>query len=157
MSEPLRREQIENWVSDFVGSDAFRAFSGAVEEFAVPVLVEFLSAACDHRGVDVADVEDADLRCALLERVARLNVPASARARIPEMCAALLAQLEAEGRLGGGRQLGAFVRALGPAFQEAASGKARPFERPGSKLGRNDPCPCGSGLKYKKCCMRGGD
>jgi len=22
-----------------------------------------------------------------------------------------------------------------------------------SKIGRNDPCPCGSGLKYKKCCM----
>ncbi|MFO7972196.1 MAG: M24 family metallopeptidase, partial [Desulfobacterales bacterium] len=22
------------------------------------------------------------------------------------------------------------------------------------KLGRNDPCPCGSGLKYKKCCLR---
>ncbi|MDQ1317346.1 MAG: uncharacterized protein QG588_998, partial [Candidatus Poribacteria bacterium] len=21
-----------------------------------------------------------------------------------------------------------------------------------SKTGRNDPCPCGSGLKYKKCC-----
>jgi methionyl aminopeptidase len=23
------------------------------------------------------------------------------------------------------------------------------------KVGRNDPCPCGSGLKYKKCCLRG--
>ena len=22
----------------------------------------------------------------------------------------------------------------------------------GSKVGRNDPCPCGSGKKYKKCC-----
>ncbi len=22
------------------------------------------------------------------------------------------------------------------------------------KIGRNTPCPCGSGLKYKKCCMR---
>lgn len=22
----------------------------------------------------------------------------------------------------------------------------------GEKTGRNDPCPCGSGLKYKKCC-----
>ena len=22
----------------------------------------------------------------------------------------------------------------------------------GHKIGRNDPCPCGSGLKYKKCC-----
>lgn len=24
--------------------------------------------------------------------------------------------------------------------------------RKGEKVGRNDPCPCGSGLKYKKCC-----
>ena len=23
--------------------------------------------------------------------------------------------------------------------------------RRGEKIGRNDPCPCGSGLKYKKC------
>jgi uncharacterized protein YecA (UPF0149 family) len=22
----------------------------------------------------------------------------------------------------------------------------------GGKVGRNDPCPCGSGLKHKKCC-----
>lgn len=26
----------------------------------------------------------------------------------------------------------------------------------GSKVGRNDPCPCGSGKKYKKCCGRNG-
>jgi uncharacterized protein YecA (UPF0149 family) len=23
----------------------------------------------------------------------------------------------------------------------------------GEKVGRNDPCPCGSGRKYKKCCL----
>jgi uncharacterized protein YchJ len=23
----------------------------------------------------------------------------------------------------------------------------------GKKVGRNDPCPCGSGKKYKKCCL----
>ena len=23
-----------------------------------------------------------------------------------------------------------------------------------SKIGRNEPCPCGSGKKYKKCCLR---
>ncbi len=23
----------------------------------------------------------------------------------------------------------------------------------GSQIARNDPCPCGSGKKYKKCCM----
>jgi preprotein translocase subunit SecA len=26
-----------------------------------------------------------------------------------------------------------------------------PFERAGLKVGRNDPCPCGSGQKYKQC------
>ena len=26
------------------------------------------------------------------------------------------------------------------------------FKRQGKKVGRNDPCPCGSGKKYKKCC-----
>ncbi len=23
------------------------------------------------------------------------------------------------------------------------------------KVGRNEPCPCGSGKKYKKCCLKG--
>ncbi|MCI0420940.1 MAG: preprotein translocase subunit SecA [Acidobacteria bacterium] len=34
---------------------------------------------------------------------------------------------------------------------EAAPEAARPVIR-GPKVGRNDPCPCGSGKKYKKCC-----
>jgi hypothetical protein len=28
-----------------------------------------------------------------------------------------------------------------------------PYVRETPKIGRNDPCPCGSGKKYKKCCM----
>ena len=31
-----------------------------------------------------------------------------------------------------------------------------PFVRSGPRVGRNDPCPCGSGRKYKKCCGDGG-
>ena len=27
-----------------------------------------------------------------------------------------------------------------------------PIRRTSPKIGRNDPCPCGSGKKYKKCC-----
>jgi len=30
--------------------------------------------------------------------------------------------------------------------------KGKPQVREEPKVGRNDPCPCGSGLKYKKCC-----
>ena len=40
-------------------------------------------------------------------------------------------------------------------FQEegevAVAEKPRPFVREGQKVGRNDPCPCGSGRKYKHC------
>jgi uncharacterized protein YecA (UPF0149 family) len=28
----------------------------------------------------------------------------------------------------------------------------RPATRATPKIGRNDPCPCGSGRKYKRCC-----
>lgn len=32
---------------------------------------------------------------------------------------------------------------------------AEPYVRPEPKVGRNDPCPCGSGKKFKKCCGAG--
>jgi preprotein translocase subunit SecA len=31
--------------------------------------------------------------------------------------------------------------------------KVEPIRNRGQRVGRNDPCPCGSGKKYKKCCM----
>ncbi len=36
----------------------------------------------------------------------------------------------------------------------AAETKKSPKKADGSKVGRNDPCPCGSGKKYKNCCGR---
>jgi len=37
---------------------------------------------------------------------------------------------------------------------EGEQQKKKPVRRSGEKVGRNDPCPCGSGKKYKKCCGR---
>ncbi|MGQ4877412.1 preprotein translocase subunit SecA [Billgrantia sp. LNSP4103-1] len=34
----------------------------------------------------------------------------------------------------------------------ALAADSRPVRREGPKVGRNDPCPCGSGKKYKQCC-----
>ena len=30
------------------------------------------------------------------------------------------------------------------------------YKREHAKIGRNDPCPCGSGKKYKNCCLESG-
>ena len=32
--------------------------------------------------------------------------------------------------------------------------KKEPIRNRAEKVGRNEPCPCGSGRKYKVCCMR---
>lgn len=154
MTNPYTQEQIENWVSDFCISDNLRPFSPAARDIAAPVLLTFFKAACEPRGIEPADVEEADLKAALLGPVARLSIPEDARREVPALCGALLAYLESEGRLGGGRVLGAFTKALTDAYLQQASGKPKPIVNPGSKLGRNDPCPCGSGKKYKKCCLK---
>jgi len=41
-------------------------------------------------------------------------------------------------------------RSLGVGLQSAATTS----RRIAPKIGRNDPCPCGSGKKFKHCCAR---
>jgi preprotein translocase subunit SecA len=54
--------------------------------------------------------------------------------------------------------------AMAPRWQEGRGGetpgaplrtpsRVEPRTASGQKVGRNDPCPCGSGKKYKKCCL----
>jgi preprotein translocase subunit SecA len=59
------------------------------------------------------------------------------------------------GAIGGGRRIGP----PGPAqevsrLRTIRDDEAAPVHKPvvaGDRVGRNDPCPCGSGKKYKKC------
>lgn len=48
------------------------------------------------------------------------------------------------------------IRAQQEAAIAASKGekKQEPVRHTGRKVGRNDPCPCGSGKKFKACCMR---
>ncbi len=39
-----------------------------------------------------------------------------------------------------------------PMFFSHGDSTPQPQQRQQKKTGRNDPCPCGSGKKYKKCC-----
>jgi len=40
-----------------------------------------------------------------------------------------------------------------PPVPGSAQQNPKTFIRDHAKVGRNDPCPCGSGKKYKKCCI----
>jgi preprotein translocase subunit SecA len=45
----------------------------------------------------------------------------------------------------------AFAKAVQPREAQGGTDTVQTVRREGPKVGRNDPCPCGSGKKYKKC------
>ena len=51
-------------------------------------------------------------------------------------------------------ETGYFKKINGAWMYSVGSVKPMTVVREGAKIGRNDPCPCGSGKKYKKCCGR---
>ncbi len=153
MTNPYSRDKIESWVSDFCDSSRYMALPPVAKEYSEEVLVSFLVHACEGQGIDPSDLSQKELRAGLLEGVAKVQLPESAKPEIPRLCQSLLEELEEQGRLGGGANLGRYVAALRPAYLEAAADRPRPIVSVTSKIGRNDPCPCGSGQKYKKCCL----
>jgi len=50
--------------------------------------------------------------------------------------------------------LGKGLRKAPPSLPQASLWPQEPIRRVQPKVGRNDPCPCGSGKKFKKCCGR---
>ncbi|GAA4649885.1 YchJ family protein [Kistimonas scapharcae] len=56
-------------------------------------------------------------------------------------------RLKANGKTDVHQERSSFIREEGQWFF------IDPTSATGSNTGRNDPCPCGSGKKYKKCCM----
>jgi preprotein translocase subunit SecA len=60
---------------------------------------------------------------------------------------------QAQSPIAAGDEAAAAEPAAGPVARERApqAPPARPFVRPERKVGRNEPCPCGSGKKFKHC------
>lgn len=93
----------------------------------------------------------------LIQTLARLHVPTA------EEVAAMDAQREAEARAmalhfdhADAAQAEAEMAAMEsgeplPVPTPAAAEEPQTFVRDGAKIGRNDPCPCGSGKKFKQC------
>lgn len=62
-----------------------------------------------------------------------------------------IARFREDGILSTHHELGHFERKDG-AWYFTNGEMVKPKPAVSSKVGRNEPCPCGSGLKYKKCC-----
>ncbi len=121
----------------------------------------FLEVCYGELGVRPDHLEEEQLREALLDRLPpRLDPKERSSAQAVAIVRALLEQqFETRPNENSWKFAPLFDGAASsfPARLKARGGRelaadATPIRRPGSKLGRNDPCPCGSGRKFKKCC-----
>ena len=147
--------RFESWASEFEAAPEALPFAAKIRAAAQDLLAEFLGGACADGG-DPAQLGEPGVKKGLLERVAGLPLEKEVRAEAPRLVAAYLEFLGREGRVANAKHLANFALALGKEFPRHGSGGGGgpPIQREAPKLGLNDPCPCGSGKKWKKCCRK---
>ena len=142
MRESAPSERFQDWAQECLASDEAATFRPDVREAGAAPLAGLLDAACRRAGGDLEAVEAEHLLRALRHDL-HAAMGSSARPQLPALASAFLAFLQTTGRLSGGASMGEAL------LSGAASGED---VAPSATAGRNDPCPCGSGRKYKKCC-----
>ncbi|MGE4159782.1 MAG: YecA family protein [Planctomycetota bacterium] len=141
-----RRGRVEDGVASFLSSDEAAMFRQVLRERAHVFLVDMFMIPSERLDAEPEDLIEAQLGEGLTSACARYQLASDVEDVLPRMAGALLEYLGALGRIPDGTRKGAFLRTF--------SGRLRPqpARRPAAKVGRNDPCPCGSGKKFKKCC-----
>jgi hypothetical protein len=142
-------DELADLIQEYCASEHFLLLEPALKGHAEPLL----SCWCGQVGERVTP----DGVAQALRQVAQLDLPLEARRSFPELLREFIDYLVDTGR---------FPRAAGwrGLLERAEPGYARHFRQDGTvrgetvrhalpQVGRNDPCPCGSGKKYKKCCM----
>ncbi len=140
-------ETIEHWVSEFLTSTPGEMAARGFDDRAGAALVAFLDNACGSH-LEPADLNEPAIKDGIAIGLAALALEPAQREAVPGLLADFLAYLQSSGRLGGGQALGAYARVTATAHL-----LRKQVRKATVKVGPNDPCPCGSGKKYKKCCM----
>ena len=153
MDDRWTQEKIDNWVSDFLIDDAGDRVDPALAPHAQEILATFLRHSCSVRQVAPDAIEEEDIRAGLLDGLGSLSLPEKLQPLVPQLVGEFLADLQRRGRLAGGETHMHLVLALKDAFLRSQRGEVESIDRIAAKIGRNDRCPCGSGKKYKKCCL----
>jgi uncharacterized protein YecA (UPF0149 family) len=128
----------------------------------------------EHR--EIREINEAHIKHFMLEFAPRkLSFSPEASKSVAEILAKFLLFLEKNGHIHNGTELSSAAKKNNRSFlkhlpksktksaektakkgkttkKTAAKKKSKKKVLPEIKVGRNDPCPCGSGKKYKKCC-----
>lgn len=150
-------EQAESLISEYAGSEHFLLAEGPARDRIEGILSAFFreAAALGPAGLD--DLKAKHVETVLLESMPRLDLSAEAKRAIPDQLEGFFAFLKDSGRFPPAGAWRMCVEAVKPRYLASlradGSVKGTTFKKQYAEVGRNDPCPCGSGKKFKKCCM----
>jgi hypothetical protein len=147
----------DSLIDDFLGSDRYLLLGADIKEHAAGILASFAGSSA-VRGVTTPDqLTISALEDTLMNHLAQLDLALGVRRLIPELLREFFSYLAESGRFPPARSWNDWISALDEKYQsrfrENGSVKGETFRKKYSDVNRNDPCPCGSGKKFKKCCM----
>ena len=141
-------------IQDFLSDNHFLLLESPGKKQAELILDAWCNA-CEKLPDD--DLHLADQEKILFSGMQSLNLTADIRKSIPEIVSCFFQYLYTSGVHPPARQWDEDLALLTPRFVERVRDdgtmKGETFTKKYSETGRNDPCPCGSGKKFKKCCM----
>jgi len=136
-------------VHDYCSSEYFLLLDSAQKEHA-----ESLLSYWSEQVGEAPSIENIE---AALKMTARLDLPVDVRKAFPGLLKEFLKYLSTTGKFPDAGNCEQFVCLLEQkyvdSFREDGSVRGETFRKEYADVGRNDPCPCGSGKKFKKCCL----
>jgi hypothetical protein len=144
-------------VEDFVSSQQFLFIDPDQKRHAEMVLGVFADA-CEQRNMCSPErFSIVDLEEVLIKNMAQMDAPLDVRRMVPKVLSGFFNYLAQSGRFPPARAWTEWVSALEEKYQskfrDDGSVRGETFKKKYTDVNRNDPCPCGSGKKFKKCCM----
>jgi len=146
----------EDFIAEYAESEHFLFLSPDAKEHAEAALSAFCERAAGRGAPTLAALTPAITEAVLLQDMARLSLPPASKQVLPDVLEGFFGFLRETGRFPAAGALQMCAEALAPKFRASlradGSVKGETIRKVSTEIGRNDPCFCGSGLKYKKCC-----
>ena len=144
-------------IDEFTSSQQFLFLPSDLKENANALLASF-TYACAGRGAATPEgLTIAILDDVLMNHMTLRDLPLDVRKKVPELLSAFFEYLAQSGHFPPAGAWVDWVKQLDEKyrskFRDDGSVKGETFKKKYTDVNRNDPCPCGSGKKFKKCCM----
>lgn len=156
-------DQAESLISDYAASEHYMFLAPDAKENVEPILMAFFrkaakgGSAAESGAAALDGLKAKDVENVLLNGMPFLDLPVELKRLVPDQLEAFFGFLKETGRFPPAGAWRMCVEANRKRYLESlradGSVKGTPFKKQYTDVGRNDPCPCGSGKKFKKCCM----